>query len=92
MSVVIRREWQLENYHWALWQISISDTKYDRKYDKKYNNKYNNEYDIYYTETETKKKRLEKADLQCAVISLVIIGMCMQDNNIRSLRVQSSDS
>ena len=45
-----------------------------------------------HTEKEMKKKRLEKTDLQCAVISLITISMCMQDNNIRSLRVQSSDS
>ena len=44
------------------------------------------------TEKETKKKKLEKADLQCAVISLIIIGMHIQNNNIKSLRVQSSDN
>ena len=43
------------------------------------------------TEKEIKKKKLEKADLQCAVISLIIIDMHTQNNNIRSLRVQSSD-
>ena len=47
---------------------------------------------FYYTEKEIKKKRLEKTDLQCAVTSLVIIDMCTQNNNIRSLRVQSSDN
>ena len=47
---------------------------------------------FYHTEKEIKKKRLEKTDLQCAVTSLVIIDMCTQNNNIRSLRVQSSDN
>ena len=46
---------------------------------------------FYHTEKETKKKELEKADLQC-VITLIIIDTRAQNNNIRSLRVQSSDS
>ena len=46
---------------------------------------------FYCTEKEIKKKELEKTDLQCAVISLITIDMCIWDNNIRSLRVQSSD-
>ena len=44
-----------------------------------------------HTEKETKEKKLEKADLQC-VITLIIINTRAQNNNIRSLRVQSSDS
>ena len=46
---------------------------------------------FYYTEKEMKKKKLEKIDLQCAVISLITISIRTQNNNIRSLRVQSSD-
>ena len=46
---------------------------------------------FYYTEKEIKKKELEKVNLQCIITSLVIIGMHTWDNNIRSLRVQSSD-
>ena len=46
---------------------------------------------FYFTEKEMKKKKLEKTDLQCAVISLITISMRTQNNNIRSLRVQSSD-
>ena len=44
-----------------------------------------------HTEKEIKKKELRKIDLQCVIISLVIIGIHMWDNNIRTLRVQSSD-
>ena len=39
-----------------------------------------------------KKKGLKKTDLQCAIISLITISTCTQNNNIRSLRVQSSDN
>ena len=46
---------------------------------------------FYHTEKETKKKKLEKTDLQC-VITLIIIDTRAQNNNIRSLRVQSNDS
>ena len=45
-----------------------------------------------HTENEMKEKRLKKTDLQCVTISLITIGTRMWDNNIRSLRVQSSDS
>ena len=44
-----------------------------------------------HTGKEMKEKGLEKTDLQCAATSLAIIGMRVQDNNTRSLRVQSSD-
>ena len=44
-----------------------------------------------HTEKEIKEKKLRKADLQCVIISLVTINTCAQDNNIRSLKVQSSD-
>ena len=44
-----------------------------------------------HTEKGMKEKGLKKADLQCLTTSLAIIGTCAQDNNTRSLRVQSSD-
>ena len=43
-----------------------------------------------HTEKGTKEKGLGKADLQCATIPLATIGTRAQDNNTRSLRVQSS--
>ena len=46
---------------------------------------------FYCTEKGMKEKRLEKADLQCAATTLIIISTHTQNNNIKSLRVQSSD-
>ena len=46
---------------------------------------------FYHTEKEIKEKKLEKVNLQCVAISLITISMHTQNNNIRSLRVQSSD-